>query len=425
MAGGPRVCSAGATPDTVPPVTDAPDSPALAGRNLLVAVGGGIAAYKAVLLVRALQERGASVRVAMTRAATRFVGPVTFTGLTGTPALTELWDPNYAGELHVELGAWADAIVVCPATMNLLARAAHGHADDVVLATLSCATGPVLYAPAMHARMWAQPATQRAVALLAEAGATFAGPTVGRLASGEKGAGRLAEPEDVADAVVRVLHEASRKADMSGRQVLVSAGPTYEDLDPVRYLGNRASGKMGFALAAAAAARGAEVTLVAGPCTLRTPPGVHRVDVRSAREMERAILDGFARADAVVMAAAVADYRPVAVSEGKIKKTDQPLQLTLMRNPDILAGLGRLRKDGRPVLVGFALETDNVIAHARLKLDKKGVDLIVANHPEDGFGGDENVVSLVDAQGAEKLPRLRKRAIGDRIWDRVVARLGP
>ena len=404
-------------------MADALRAPALAGKKVLVAVGGGIAAYKAVLLVRALQDRGATVRVAMTRAATRFVGPVTFTGLTGSPALTELWDPSYAGELHVELGAWADAVVVCPATMNLLARAAHGHADDVVLATLACAAGPVVYAPAMHARMWSQPSTQRAVKLLAEAGATFAGPTVGRLASGEEGAGRLAEPAEVADAVERALVAAGAERDLEGRHVVVSAGPTYEDLDPVRYLGNRASGKMGFALAAAAATRGAEVTLVAGPCALATPVGVRRVDVRSAREMERAVLDALGSADAVVMAAAVADYRPVQVSEGKIKKTDQPLQLTLMRNPDILAGLGRARQGGRPVLVGFALETENVIAYARLKLEKKGVDLIVANHPEDGFAGDENVVSLVDAAGAEKLPRLSKRAIGDRIWDRVVAHL--
>lgn len=388
-------------------------------------MGGGIAAFKAVLVVRELQRRGAKVRVAMTKAGARFVGPVTFSGLTGEPPHLDLWNPGYAGELHVELGGWADAIVVCPATMNLMARAAHGFADDVVLATLACARGPVLFAPAMHARMWERPANQRAVAQLEADGGHVVGPVVGLLASGESGAGRLAEPETIVDAVERLFGEgaAPRQRDLEGKHVMISAGPTYEDLDPVRYLGNRASGRMGFALAAAAADRGASVTLVAGPCELRTPAGVERIDVRSARQMELAILERMGASDAIVMAAAVADYRPARFSEGKIKKGDQPLQLTLVRNPDILAGLGQARRGPTPVLVGFALETENVLAHARLKLERKGVDLVVANHPEDGFGGDENVVSLVDAEGDEKLPRLTKRAIGDRIWDWVAQRL--
>lgn len=384
--------------------------------NILVGVGGGIAAFKAVLLVRELQRRGHTVRVVMTRAGARFVGPVTFTGITGRPAVTDLWDPSYAGEVHVELGTWAELLVVAPATMNLLARAAAGFADDAVLATLACRApdAPLLMAPAMHPRMWNRASTQRARDQLAADGVRFVGPTEGLLASGESGVGRLVEPDVIADAV-----EGALRRDLRGHRIVVSAGPTHEDLDPVRYLGNRSTGRMGFAIAAAAAARGAEVTLVAGPSALPTPPGVTRVDVRSALEMQTAIQQAAKDASAVIMAAAVADYRPAEVATSKIKKGEGGMSVALERNPDILAALGAARTGARPVLVGFALETDDVVGNARRKLEKKKVDLIVANHARDGFGGDENLVTLVTAAGAEELPRASKRALADHILDRA------
>ncbi|MCB9616833.1 MAG: bifunctional phosphopantothenoylcysteine decarboxylase/phosphopantothenate--cysteine ligase CoaBC [Sandaracinus sp.] len=391
----------------------------LEGRRIVVALGGGIAAFKAVALVRELGRRGAEVRVVMTEAATRFVGPVTFAGLTGRPAVTNLWDPSYAGEVHVELGAWADAVVVAPATMNLLARAANGLADDVVLATIACARGALLFAPAMHERMWSRGSTQRNVAALASDGARFVGPVEGALASGEVGRGRMAEPEAIADATEALF----APQDFEGRHVVVSAGPTHEDLDPVRFLGNRSTGRMGFAIAAAAAARGARVTLVAGPVTLGTPSGVTRIDVRSALELEAAVTKAAADADAVVMAAAVADYRPAERTEQKRKKQEGPLVLELVRNPDVLAGLGAARTGTLPVLVGFALETEKVVENARDKLRRKKVDLVVANHASDGFGGDDNVVTLVEEGGEEALSKQTKRAIADRILDRIRARL--
>lgn len=384
----------------------------------MVGIGGGIAAFKSVILVRELQRRGAEVRVTMTPSATRFVGPITFTGLTAQPPVVDLWDPSYRGEVHVELGEWADAGVVAPATMNLLGRAAAGLANDAVLATIACMRGPVLYAPAMHTRMWSQASTQRSVQLLREGGAAFVGPVEGELASGEVGAGRMSEPDAIADAVMRLIGN----RDFVDRRVLISAGPTFEDLDPVRFLGNRSSGKMGFAIASAAARRGARVTLVAGPSSQPTPFGVERVDVRSAREMHAAITQRQA-VDVVIMAAAVADYRPVETAAHKIKKSDGPMTIELERNPDILAELGASRKGARPILVGFALETEDVVAHAREKLERKGADLIVANHAAQAFGGDRNEVTLVDASASTSLEPASKLAVADAILDRVATLL--
>ena len=395
----------------------------LEGRQLVLGVSGGIAAFKAVELARELGRRGAGVRVVMTQAATRFVGPITFTALTGRPPVIDLWDPSYAGEVHVELAAWAHALIVAPATASLLARAAHGQADDALLATILCAACPVLYAPAMHHRMWAHAATQRNVAQLRADGAHFIGPVSGALASGETGMGRLAEPNAIADAV-EALFAATR--DFAGRTVLISAGPTHEDLDPVRYLGNKSTGKMGFAIAERAAARGARVVLVAGPVALPTPDSVLRIDVRSAREMDTALEAHFDDADALVMSAAVADYRPESLAADKLKKadTDEALVVRLVQNPDILAALGARRADRpRPILVGFALETRDLLTHARGKLTKKRVDLIVANHADDGLGTDENVATLVSADGDEPLGRLSKRALADVILDHIAARL--
>jgi phosphopantothenoylcysteine decarboxylase/phosphopantothenate--cysteine ligase len=393
---------------------------ALSGRKIVVGVGGGIAAFKAVELVRELMRQGANVRVTMTPSAARFVGPVTFTGITGKPPVLDLWDPSYAGEVHVELAAWADALVIAPATANLLARAASGMADDAVLATLRCADVPVLFAPAMHHRMWKSGPTQRAIQLLRSDGAEFVGPVHGKLASGEEGMGRMSEPVDIVAKLGTMLAPGAQ--DLAGRTVLVSAGPTVEDLDPVRFLSNRSSGRMGYAIAERAARRGARVILVSGPVAIPAPSGCELVSVRSALELHAAVLAERERVDAIVMTAAVADYRPAEQHTQKLKKTDT-LTLELVKNPDILAELGAARAGSRPVLVGFALETQNVIAYARGKLEKKRIDLVVANHASDGLGGDTNVATLVHASGEDALGKLSKLQLADRIWDAVLERL--
>ncbi len=392
----------------------------LAGKQIVVGVGGGIAAFKAVELVRELQRRGAKVRVAMTASACRFVGPVTFAGLTGAPALTDLWDPRYPGEAHVELAEWADAIVVAPATANLLARAAQGMADDIVLATLSCARGPVLVAPAMHERMWRAPSTQRNVERLRADGVTLVGPVKGALANGSVGEGRMVEPNEIADAVQRAL----RTHDLSNSTVIVSAGPTQEDLDPVRFLSNKSSGRMGYALAAAARDRGAEVILVSGPVDLAAPSGVETLRVRSAREMQHAIDDALPRADVVIMTAAVADYRPADPKPSKIKKQGDSMSVELIKNPDILAELGKKRTGKRPVLVGFAMETNDVIAYGKKKLVEKRVDLVIANEARVAFGGDDTQATLIDHKREDTLPPMGKLELAHHILDRVKLLLG-
>jgi phosphopantothenoylcysteine decarboxylase/phosphopantothenate--cysteine ligase len=391
----------------------------LQGKRIVVGISGGIAAFKAVELVRELMRRDAEVQVAMTNAATRFVGPITFAGLTGKPPVTDLWAEDYAGEVHVELGEWADAIVVAPATMNLMARAASGLADDAVLATLACARGDIFFAPAMHHRMWAHEATQANVARLIERGAIMLGPVIGALANGEIGHGRMMEPEDIAD---ELETQFARGDDLAGRHVLITAGPTHEDLDPVRFLGNRSTGKMGYAIASQALRRGASVTLVSGPVHLPDPRGADVVCVRSAREMHEAVIQRFEEADVVIMAAAVADYRPEQRAPRKIKKGDG-LQLELVRNPDILADVGAKRGHRPAVLVGFALETENLEQVARHKLERKGADLIVANAASDGLAGDTNRATLVEASSATSLPEMSKHALANQILDRVSALL--
>jgi phosphopantothenoylcysteine decarboxylase/phosphopantothenate--cysteine ligase len=390
-------------------------------RRIVVGVGGGIAAFKAVELVRELGRRGAEVRVAMTAAAARFVGPTTFTGLTGVPPVLDLWDAQYAGEVHVALSDWADAMLVAPATANLMARAVAGFADDPVLATLRCMDKPILFAPAMHTRMWNSPATQRAVRQLREDGASLVGPVSGKLANGADGFGRMSEPTDIADALFALLDPAPQ--DLHGRHLLVSAGPTVEELDPVRFLSNASSGRQGYAIVERALARGASVTLVTGPTNLSRPKGATVVEVRSALDMHAAIMAARSAADAVVMTAAVADYRPLQRAADKLKKADT-LTLELVKNPDILADLGAARgASARPVLVGFALETTDVCGYARKKLVAKRADLIVANHASDGLGGDTNVATLVHGSGDDALGKLSKHALADRILDRVAALL--
>ncbi len=387
----------------------------LEGRHIVLGVGGGIAAFKAPMLLRELIRRGARVRVAMTRAAQRFVGPATFMGLIEEPPLLELWQGP--GEPHVHWGGWADAVVVAPATANLLARAAAGMADDPVLATVACARGPVLWAPGMHGRMWRRRAVRRAVERLRADGDHFVGPEHGPLASGEVDEGRMSAPQEVADALEGLLSG----GDLQGLRVVVSAGPTVEDLDPVRFLSNRSSGRMGFALAERAAARGARVTLVSGPTTLAPPMGARLVPVRSALQMRDAVREAADGADAVIMAAAVADYRPERVEPHKIKKGKGSLQLRLVRNPDILAELGASRSAGaeRPILVGFALESRDVVRAARDKLRRKGVDLVVANLARAALGSERNEAWLVHEDGVESTGSMSKRDLADRILDFV------
>ncbi|RLB38378.1 MAG: bifunctional phosphopantothenoylcysteine decarboxylase/phosphopantothenate--cysteine ligase CoaBC [Deltaproteobacteria bacterium] len=387
----------------------------LQGKRIVVGLGGGIAAFKAVQLVRELMRRGAEVRVVMTEAATHFVGPITFAGLTGKPAVTNLWAENYAGEVHVELGEWADAVVIAPATMNLMARATSGHANDAVLATLACARGDVFFAPSMHHRMWAHPATQSNIRTLTDRGAVVLGPVTGALANGEIGEGRMMEPDDIADEVESHLAHAN---DLSGSRVLITAGPTHEDLDPVRFLGNRSSGRMGYAIASQALRRGAEVTIVSGPVHLPVPSGAEVVRVRSAQEMHAAVMSRFDRCDVLIMAAAVADYRPEQREAQKIKKGGS-LKLELVRNPDILADVGAKRSQRPSVLVGFALETENLEQAARDKLERKAADLIVANEASAALGGDTNRATLVEAASTTPLPEMTKRALANQILDRV------
>ncbi|MGB5683059.1 MAG: bifunctional phosphopantothenoylcysteine decarboxylase/phosphopantothenate--cysteine ligase CoaBC [Polyangiales bacterium] len=391
----------------------------LQGKRIVVGLGGGIAAFKSVQLVRELMRRGAEVRVVMTDAAARFVGPITFAGLTGKPPVTDLWAEDYAGEVHVELGEWADAVVVAPATMNLLARAAGGLANDALLATLACARGQLFFAPAMHQRMWSHPATRSNVAILADRGAVVLGPVTGALANGEIGEGRMMEPEDIADEVESRLVHAN---DLAGARILITAGPTHEDLDPIRFIGNRSSGTMGYAIASKALRRGAEVTIVSGPVHQPVPSGAQLVQVRSAEEMHAAVMARFDEYDVAIMAAAVADYRPAKRERHKIKKGGN-LQLELVRNPDILADVGAKRVQRPAVLVGFALETENLEQAARDKLERKAADLIVANEASAGLGGDTNRVTLVDSNASTPLPEMSKHALADQILDRVRALL--
>lgn len=390
------------------------------GRVVALGVTGSIAAYKAVIVARLLVQRGHEVLPLMTRSATRFVGPVTLSGICGQAVALDMWDPGFAGEMHVAIADRADVLAIVPATADVLARLAGGRADDLVTATALCARAPVIVAPAMHPRMWLHPATQRNVAELVRLGRVrVVGPVVGPVASGDVGAGRMEEPSLIADAIEAALVD----GDLAGKHLVVSAGPTYEPLDPVRFLGNRSSGKMGFAIAAAAAARGARVTLVAGPVTVATPPSVVRVDVETAEEMRAALAAALVDADALVMAAAVADFRPAAAAAAKIKKAaGGPPVITLAENVDLIAEIASQRTGARPALVAFALETGDdatVLAYAQKKLAAKKVDLVVANAASDSLGRDTNRIAFVDAAGASPFASGDKGAVATMIVDRV------
>jgi phosphopantothenoylcysteine decarboxylase/phosphopantothenate--cysteine ligase len=388
--------------------------------TVLVGVTGGIAAYKSCELVRALMKRGYRVKVVMTDAATRFVTPLTFRTLTNEPVAVSLWEDDPSAPVHhISLAEEAHVFVIAPCTANVIAKIAQGRADDLLTTAALATEAPIVVAPAMNVHMWRDEATQE---LLRARGVVFVEPDSGELACGDVGEGRLAPVEAIAEAV---MAEAERAQDLAGRHILVTAGGTQEPIDPVRYIGNRSSGKTGFAIADEAARRGARVTLVTGPTHLADPFGVEVVRVQTALQMHAAVMGRAEDADAVVASAAVADFRPAEVASGKIKKADAPEAIALVRNPDILAELGA--REERPVLVGFAAETSDVELNARHKLEAKRCDLVVANDVSDpalGFGTDANRVALVTRDDVEWLPVLSKRVIARAITDRLARLLG-
>jgi phosphopantothenoylcysteine decarboxylase / phosphopantothenate---cysteine ligase len=396
--------------------------------RVVLGVGAGIAAYKSCELLRLLTESGHRVRVVPTPDALRFVGEATWAALSGEPVTTDAWT-GVSEVPHVRLGQSADLVLVVPATADLLARAAAGMAGDLLTATLLTARCPVVYAPAMHTEMWEHPATQANVSLLRSRGAVVLEPAVGRLTGADSGAGRLPDPAEIFAVAVRLLARGRLGQDLAGRRVVVSAGGTREELDPVRFIGNWSTGTQGYALARTAVARGAEVTVVAANVALADPAGAKVVQVISAREMRDAILAFAAGADAVVMAAAVADYRPQTRSAAKIKKDGHPPEpLRLVENPDILAELSAHRSPGsnRPVLVGFAAETDPSAEAAWAKLARKGCDLLVVNPVGDGRGfgaGDNEAVVFGADRTVTRIPRGPKEALAEMVWDLVAVNL--
>ncbi|GID92893.1 bifunctional phosphopantothenoylcysteine decarboxylase/phosphopantothenate--cysteine ligase CoaBC [Amorphoplanes digitatis] len=397
--------------------------------EVVLGVCGGIAAYKACELLRLFTESGHGVRVVPTASALKFVGAPTWAALSGRAVSTEVWDDAHEVP-HVRVGRQADLVVVAPATADMLAKAAHGLADDLLTNTLLTATCPVVYAPAMHTEMWENPATQANVATLRSRGAIVIEPAVGRLTGADTGKGRLPDPAQIFAAALRVLARgAAAEADLAGRHVVVTAGGTREPLDPVRFLGNRSSGRQGYALARSAVARGARVTLIAANVTLPDPAGADVVRAGTTEELRKATVEAAAAADVVVMAAAPADFRPATVADKKIKKSDGGTVPTieLVTNPDIAAELGAAKRAGQ-LLVAFAAETHDVLENARGKLVKKRADLIVVN--EVGvdlvFGADHNTVTILGADGTTTaLGELPKDDVADAIWDQVVSRLDP
>lgn len=395
-------------------------------KRVLLGVTGGIAAYKACELCRRLLDSGAEVQVVMTAAGTRFVTPLTLQALSGRPVRTDLLDPSAEAAMgHIELARWADLILVAPASADFLARLAAGSADDLLSTACLASDAPIAVAPAMNQAMWRSPATRRNVATLIGDGVHVWGPGSGSQACGDEGPGRMLEPAELLDHVQATL---SRRGILAGRHVVITAGPTREPLDPVRYLSNHSSGKQGFALAAAAAEAGARVSLIAGPVALPTPKDVERIDVLTAREMLAAAEQCCrAGADVFIGVAAVADYRPATPAEQKIKKTDADagFTLTLVENPDIIATIAG--STPRPFTVAFAAETEQLVAHARAKLLRKKVDMVVANdvsRTDIGFGSDDNGVTLVTAEGDEELPAMPKTALARLLVERIAGRAG-
>ncbi|HWG21984.1 MAG TPA: bifunctional phosphopantothenoylcysteine decarboxylase/phosphopantothenate--cysteine ligase CoaBC [Terracidiphilus sp.] len=394
--------------------------------RVTVGVSGGIAAYKAAELVRALQRRALEVHVVMTEGACKFVQPLTFAALSGHKVITSLWDETGSAESaydssieHIGEAQWTEALVVAPATANILAKFAHGISDDFLTTLYLATTAPVLVAPAMNVNMWGHPATQANLEILRQRGVRIIEPGTGDLACGMVGAGRMAEPEEIAEAVLNAL---GRRHDLAGETVLVTAGGTREALDPVRFLGNRSSGKMGYALAEAAQARGAKVILISGPSALYPPSHCEVVKVTTAEEMRHAVLSRMEEATLIIKAAAVADYRPVTVSEQKLKRTG-PLTIELAPTEDILAEVARRRRPGQ-LVIGFAAETENRMENGRAKLLRKGADAIVINDVSGekvGIDSDLNAATFLTASTATEMPEMTKRKLADRILDEVLA----
>jgi len=403
----------------------------LTGKRILLGVTGGIAAYKTAFLVREFVRAGAEVQIVMTRAATQFITPLTMTTLSKREVIIDMFpsspdQPPHHPTRHIDLGLWGDVMLIAPASANTIAKIAHGEADNFLTTLVLSLRCPLIIAPAMDVDMYLNEATQKNVARLRETGCTVLEPDSGELASGLSGPGRMPEVIRLFDEVVKSLNNSRR--DLAGKTVLVTAGPTHEPIDPVRFIGNRSSGKMGFAVAAAAAQRGANVTLISGPVSLSTPRNVRRLDVSTAREMSAAVMAEFPAADLLVMTAAVADFAPARASQQKIKREQAPggkFVLELTQNPDILQAVGANK--ARQMIIGFALETENGVENARKKLASKKLDIIVLNNPlveGAGFGTDTNVVTVITASGeVEELPLMSKIDIANTLLSRVVVGL--
>lgn len=396
----------------------------LQGKRILLIIGGGIAAFKSLDLIRRLRERGASVTPVLTKAATEFVTPLSVSALAGEKVYTDLFDLTDEAEMgHIQLSRVADLVVVAPVTADLMAKMVGGHANDLASTLLMATDTPVLIAPAMNVRMWDHPATQRNLAQLLADGIMVTGPNEGDMACGEFGPGRMSEPMEIVEAVQNALSDGPLK----GKRIVVTSGPTHEPIDPVRYIANRSSGAQGTAIASALRALGADVVFVTGPADVPPPQGVEVIKVETAREMRQAVQDALP-ADAGVFAAAVADWRVATEAKSKIKKTKDGLPtLEFAENPDILAEVSQMTKDRPPLVVGFAAETDDVIANATAKRARKGCDWIVANDvsPATGImGGSENAVTLISEDGSEAWPRMGKDAVARQLADRIAAHLG-
>ncbi len=398
----------------------------LAGKNIALGVTGGISVYKMCTVVRLLKKAGANVRVMMTPAATEFVTPLTFSTLSQEEVVVSLWPENKKSSTsrsvkHIDIGLWADVMLVAPATANTIAKITHGYAEDALSSTILALRCPLIISPAMDLDMWENQATQENLSTLRGRGCFIIPPETGELASGLSGPGRLPEPETIVEYVRDVIEKTP--LDLKKKKVLITAGPTHEPIDPVRFIGNRSSGKMGFALANAAALRGADVTLISGPVALGTPRNVKRIDVETAEEMNAAVLAHAKKQDIIIMSAAVADYTPAVKAKEKIKKKDAGMTIELRSTPDILRSLGE-KKTKKQILVGFALETENELANAKLKLEKKNLDMIVLNSTKDkgaAFGVDTNVVTMIDRKGtAKKLPVMSKFDVAVEILNTVV-----
>ncbi|EPE3186467.1 bifunctional phosphopantothenoylcysteine decarboxylase/phosphopantothenate--cysteine ligase CoaBC [Cronobacter sakazakii] len=394
----------------------------LAGKKIVLGVSGGIAAYKTPELVRRLRERGAEVRVAMTEAAKAFITPLSLQAVSGYPVSDSLLDPAAEAAMgHIELGKWADLVILAPATADLIARVAAGMANDLVTTICLATPSPVAVVPAMNQQMYRNIATQQNIERLASRGLRIWGPDSGSQACGDVGPGRMLDPLEIVELAVKHFAPVN---DLQHLNIMITAGPTRERLDPVRYITNDSSGKMGFAIAAAASARGARVTLVAGPVALPTPPGVERIDVESALEMEAAVQQRAQQQQIFISCAAVADYRAETISSEKIKKQGDELTLKMVKNPDIVAGVAALSQN-RPYVVGFAAETNNVEEYARQKRQRKNLDLICANDVSQaghGFNSDTNALHLFWQEGDKVLPLERKALLGQRLLDEIVTR---